>query len=264
MVTQHDAGVDGSKVGLVPGMRYTVRKLFQCMLVVSANDAADALAQANGGTAQTLRDMNATARYLQADDTVAKTPSGLDGNGESSSAYDLALIARAGLQLPAFRKYIGTVRSTVPAPHHKHFQIFTHNYLLTSYRGAIGVKNGYTVAAQGTYIGAATRGGQTILVTLMHANPDFWPMARALLNWGFQATGKVTPVGTLVGPRQPPTHHAPAAQPAVQLVGHHSGFGLSPVTFATTGVAFVAVGAVVTRRRQVRRRRRLRYRLPPR
>ena len=202
-VSFRDASVDGSRVGLVPSMRYSVAKLFTCMLVVSANDAADTLADANGGIHRTVNQMNAKARKLQAFDTFAKTPSGLDGPGESSSAYDLALIAQAGLKLPAFRRYIGTVRARVPAPHHKHFQIYTHNELLTTYRGDIGVKNGYTVAAQGTYVGAATRGGQTIVITLMHAYPNFWPMARPLLNWGFKATGKVQPVGTLVQPLPP-------------------------------------------------------------
>ena len=102
--------------------------------------------------------------------------------------------------------YVGTVSSTVPAPHHKHFQIYTHNRLLTTYRGDIGVKNGYTVAANATYVGAATRNGHTILITLMHAQPYFWDEARSLLDWGFRARGKVDPVGTLVDPQQPTAH----------------------------------------------------------
>src|SRR5205814_1631963 len=105
------------------------------------------------------------------------------------SAYDLALIARAGLQMPDFCHYIGIVRSHVPAPHHRRFEIYTHNRLLTTYRGMIGVKNGYTVDAAATYVGAATRNGHTIIVTLMHARPDFWDEARKLLDWGFAADG---------------------------------------------------------------------------
>ena len=199
-VSYRDAVVEGSKVGLVPGHEYSVRTLFTSLLVVSGNDAAGALAEAAGGMRHTVRLMNTEAQRLQALDTVARTPSGLDAPGESTSAYDLALIARAGLALPDFRDYVGTVRSRVPAPHHKHFQIYTHNRLLTSYKGAIGVKNGYTVAAQATYVGAATRGGHTMIVTLLHAQPYFWNEARALLNWGFAARGQVTPVGSLVAP----------------------------------------------------------------
>jgi D-alanyl-D-alanine carboxypeptidase (penicillin-binding protein 5/6) len=268
--TNRDASVDGSRVGLVPGMSYTIAKLFTCMLVVSANDAADALAEANGGIGHTVAEMNAEAHRLQADDTFARTPSGLDGPGESSSAYDLALIARAALALPDFRHYVGTVRSTVPAPHHKHFAIFTHNYLLTTYRGDIGVKNGYTDAARGTYIGAATRGGHTILITLMHANPDFWPMAKDLLNWGFKAEGKVDPVGQLVTPgtAKPKTVLAAARQDPPQR--HHHAAQSSAVGSAQTAlivvVAAVVIGLVVFAI-LVRRRRPPRYRsklkLPP-
>lgn len=261
--TYRDAIVDGSKVGLVPGMSYSVRKLLTAMLVVSGNDAADALAGANGGIGKTVRNMNEEATHLQAYDTFARTPSGLDGPGESTSAYDLALIARAGLQMPDFRKYVGTVKSTVPAPHHKHFQIYTHNRLLTSYRGAIGVKNGYTVAASATYVGAATRHGHTIVVTLLHANPYFWPEAKSLLNWGFAAEGKVDPVGTLVAPQQAATvvAKAPAAKSSktTLVLSAHRG-GAVPVWQIVLLAASAAVAAVVTARRL---RRPARLSLPP-
>ena len=140
-------------------MRYTVDTLFTSMLVVSANDAAGALAEAAGGARKTVDLMNATARHLQAYDTHAHTPSGLDATGESTSAYDLALIGRAALRMPAFEHYVQIVTSKVPAPHHKRFQIYTHDQLLTSYRGMIGGKNGYTVAASATFVGAASAVG---------------------------------------------------------------------------------------------------------
>ncbi|HVB26530.1 MAG TPA: D-alanyl-D-alanine carboxypeptidase, partial [Mycobacteriales bacterium] len=262
-----DVSVDGSKVGLVDTMGYTVRLLFTTLLVVSGNDAANTLADAAGGIRKTLALMNQKARELQADDTVALTPSGLDAPGESSSAYDLALIARAGLAMPAFRHYIAIISSTVPAPGKKHFQIYTHNWLLTDYPGAIGVKNGYTVAAQGTYIGAATRGGRTLLVTMMHANPLLFPEARALLDWGFAADGRVQPAGVLVDPlgSGAPANTQPGAA-AAPLRADRAASGRRPAT--STGLALpggvlaasTAVVTVVTRRR--RRRYRSRLRLP--
>lgn len=267
------ASVDGSRVGLVPSMKYSVATLFKCMLVVSANDAADALAQANGGIRRTVDQMNAKAHQLQAFDTFARTPSGLDGPGESTSAYDLALIAQAGLANRHFRHYIGTIRSRVPAPHHKHFEIYTHNELLTTYRGDIGIKNGYTAAAQGTYVGAATRGGQTIVITLMHAYPNFWPMARALLNWGFKANGKVQPVGTLVPPL--PAHSTEvaarnAAAHNVLITGnqpahkHRSRLPWFLAEVVAAGLIAMALAMAIAHRRRVRRRRyRPRLRLPP-
>jgi len=253
-------------------MKYTVSKLFACMLVVSANDAADALAEANGGLRKTVDQMNQKAQELQAFDTVARTPSGLDGPGETTSAYDLALLAQAGLKLPAFRRYIGIVRSRVPAPHGKHFEIYTHNELLTTYRGDIGGKNGYTVAAQGTYVGAARRHGQTIVVTLMHAYPNFWPMAQSLLNWGFKANGKVEPVGTLAQPLPAvlaSSSSVPVPPPAVSKSaaadsGGRKALSRLDIEVATGGVVGLAIVVLINRRRRMRRRSyRPRLRLPP-
>jgi D-alanyl-D-alanine carboxypeptidase (penicillin-binding protein 5/6) len=259
--TNADVDVDGSKVGLVPGTGYTVAQLFTAMLVVSGNDAANALAHAAGGTPATLALMNAEAHRLQADDTVARTPSGLDAPGETTSAYDLALIARAALQLPDFRKYVGTVRSFMPAPGHKHFEIYTHNRLLTTYPGTIGVKNGYTITAGATYVGAATRGGHTLLVSLMRTDPRFWHDAEKLLDWGFKADGHVTPVGRLVDPLPDHPEHrvTPTVARAVPVASRQE-HRLSPVTLSLAGLsASITVFVTARRRRRVRRR----LRLPP-
>ena len=260
----NDVAVDGSKVGLVTGFPYTVDTLFTAMLVVSGNDAADALAEAAGGIPATVRLMNAEAKHLQALDTVARTPSGLDAPGETSSAYDLALIAREGLSMPQFRHYISVVRATVPAPRRQHFEIYTHNRLLTTYRGDIGVKNGYTVAAGGTYVGAATRGGHTIIVTLMHANPDFWGQARQLLDWGFAAEGKVVPVGTLVAPVDPaarPVVEKVQARPVVATDRREPPASGGVASWEIALLAVSASTAVMVTLRRLRRRPRLR--LPP-
>ena len=116
-------------------------------------------------------------------------------------AVSLALFGRAGLRLPDFRRYVATKNSTVPGLNGKQIAISTHDKLLFNYPGAIGIKNGYTVAAKATYIGAATRDGHTVLVTVMHAEPRIWPEVAALLDWGFAAErAGVTPVGQLAEP----------------------------------------------------------------
>lgn len=199
--TQEDLNVDGSKVGLVRENAYPIGTLFTAMLVVSANDAADTLATANGGIAVTAEQMNAEARRLGATGTTAVNPSGLDAPGQRSTPYDLALFGRAGLALPDFRRYIATRHSTVPGVNGKKIDIQSHDKLLFNYPGAIGIKNGYTVAAKATYIGAATRDGHTLLVTVMHAQPRIWPEVAALLDWGFAAEqAGVQPVGQLASP----------------------------------------------------------------
>ena len=98
-------------VGLVAGRAYKISDLFTALLTISANDAAIALTQATGSFGEGMSAINAEARHLQADDTVAVDPNGLDAPGQHTSAYDLALIARQALKLPAFLKYDQTMRA---------------------------------------------------------------------------------------------------------------------------------------------------------
>ncbi|MDA0641905.1 MULTISPECIES: D-alanyl-D-alanine carboxypeptidase family protein [Nonomuraea] len=203
---------EGSAVGLQTRPIYTVDDLFKALMMSSGNDAAMALAEANGGLDKTMRDMNDEAKRLQANDTVAKTPSGLDKPGQSSSAYDLALIARSGLSDKDFRRYVSTKTAKFPAPK-KWYEISNHNKLLWRYKGMIGVKNGWTTKAQSTFVGAATRDGHTIIVSIMKHEGYFWEEVADLLDWGFAARGKVTPVGRLVDPLpdEPAQQAAPVA-----------------------------------------------------
>ena len=92
-----DANAEGSRVGVVPEATYTVHQLFQGMFLMSGNDAASALANAAGGHRETVARMSALAKSLGALDTTVRNPSGLDAPGQFSSAYDLALLGRAGL-----------------------------------------------------------------------------------------------------------------------------------------------------------------------
>ena len=123
---------------------------------------------------------------------MARDPAGLDRPGQSSSAYDLALFGRAALQLPAFVTYV-TTKPRVPRRQRARTAgrggrsiINNHNRLLYNYPGTIGVKNGYTVAARQTFIGAASRGGHTYLVHRdgRHQRQLARPKA-ALLDWAF-------------------------------------------------------------------------------
>lgn len=198
-----DAAVDGSKVGIVPGSTYTVQQLFLGMMLSSGNDAANALANAAGGVPATVALMQQQATSLGALDTTVRDPSGLDAPGQRSSAYDLALITRAAMARPAFRALVATKTAEFPGKivdgkRGKGFQIQNHNELLSHYKGAVGVKTGYTEKAKWTYIGAARRGDHTYVVTEMGLSQPGWVPTTRLLNWAFRYGGKVTPVGTLV------------------------------------------------------------------
>jgi D-alanyl-D-alanine carboxypeptidase (penicillin-binding protein 5/6) len=213
--TKKAAFTYGSRVGLKVGKVYTLDELWYAVFLPSANDAAIAVAQANGGVGETIEQMNAIAATLQARDTVAKTPNGLDAPGQTSSAYDLALIAREGMKRTDFAHYAGRSRADFPNQRGKgRHPIYTTNRLLRhGYDGMTGVKTGFTSRAGRTYVGSATRNGRTLIVALMGIHEASETAARKLLDWGFANATQVTPVGQLVAPLAPgesqPTASAP-------------------------------------------------------
>jgi len=88
---------------------------------------------------------------------VAVTPNGLDAPGQHTSAYDLALFARQGLQMPAFLKYDQTTSGQFRISKKKSVGLWNQNTLLATYPGALGGKIGWTSAAGATYVGIARR-----------------------------------------------------------------------------------------------------------
>jgi D-alanyl-D-alanine carboxypeptidase (penicillin-binding protein 5/6) len=219
VVASQDAqDAEGTRVGILAGNRYPVSSLFDAMLMFSANDAVYALADAAGGYDRTVALMNATAAEIGAHDTVTVDPSGLDDGAQRSSAYDLALIGREAMRLPAFRAAIAKRDVVFPGgtDHNgkvwKPFHVYNINDLLVHYPGAIGIKPGRTDRAQHTFIGAATRRGRTLLVAQMGSITGSWRPTAALLDWGFANADRVTPVGRLVDPGEAP---APSPAPTV-------------------------------------------------
>lgn len=199
-----DAMVEGTAAGLRPGRFYSHDDLFHALFLPSANDAANALARANGGLDETVEQMNETARELGATDTVAANPSGLEpDNGEPqfSSAYDLCLIARAGMRRADFADYVKRQYYEFPSGK-SHYTIQNTNRLLGNYRGMLGVKTGYTSKALNTHVAAAERKGVRILVAALGMPSDPTTKMRTLLNWGFAHRDSVEPVGHLVTPEE--------------------------------------------------------------
>ena len=200
-----------SAVGLLVGGRYPISTLWLGLLLNSGNDAANALARLAGGggpdgPAKTVAEMNALARRLGAFQTHAVTPSGLDGKGQFTSAYDLALIARVCFASADFRRYSLTRTAQMPAqPALKAagFQFQNENRLIFEYPGALGGKTGFTKIARHSYLGAADRNGRRLVVTLLGAEARplrSWQQGAALLDWGFSLPRNAE-VGRLVEPR---------------------------------------------------------------
>jgi D-alanyl-D-alanine carboxypeptidase (penicillin-binding protein 5/6) len=198
--TKKEPATIGNKVGIYPGRKYKIEDIWYGLMLHSGNDAGVALANASGGIKKTAALMKAKAESIQAFDTTPKSPHGLDTPGQLSSAYDLALIARAAMERSDFRKIVKTKRYTFPksGPKNVNRKIHNLNKLLFNYPGTLGVKTGWTTKGQNTYIGVVKRDGHTILITFMHLSYGRDALAKALFKWGFKAIDVVEPVGKLV------------------------------------------------------------------
>ncbi|WP_243769155.1 D-alanyl-D-alanine carboxypeptidase family protein [Streptomyces cyanogenus] len=264
-----DVPAGSSLVGIKPGITYTVEQLWQGVFLRSGNDAVHVLSHMNGGIAKTVAEMQAKAQDLQALDTRVVSPDGFDHKGQLSSAYDLTLFARHGLKDADFRGYCGTRTADFPAGGKKTFQIQNTDRLLTgawglkTYDGLIGVKNGYTSHAGNTFTGAATRGGRTLLVTVMHPDSGgnaVYEHTAALLDWGFTHGRSAQPVGMLVEPLSEggasasPAPSRKTVQAAAGAPGAASGSASAwQVTEGAAGaLALLGLGAWIVRRRRTR------------
>nr|WP_141312441.1 DUF5136 domain-containing protein [Streptomyces spinoverrucosus] len=273
-------GSGSSMVGIKENETYTVHDLWLGVFLRSGNDAVHVLSAMNKGVKNTVQEMNQHAEELQALDTHVVTPDGYDAPGQVSSAYDLTLIARSGLQKKDFREYSSTVTAKFPGETAKNkkgksvrksFEIQNTNRLLTGdydisqYPGIAGVKNGNTTNAGSTFTGVAERGGKVLLVTVMNPEKDehneVYKETARLFDWGFKAAGKVEPVGELVPPKG-----AADAQPGATASGQANDAGsgeagggagtggdsAKPVASATTesgssgiGIAFAITGGLL-------------------
>ncbi|WP_228181705.1 D-alanyl-D-alanine carboxypeptidase family protein [Streptomyces anulatus] len=209
-------GEGSSLVGIKEDHTYTVHDLWLGVFLRSGNDAVHVLSEMYGGIPKTVAAMQKHAEELQALDTRVVSPDGYDAPRQVSSAYDLTLIARSGLQKKDFREYAATASADFPGEEKKgkkrdSFEIQNTNRLITGdigvdpYQGIAGVKNGYTTHAGNTFTGVAERNGKVLLVTVMNPSAEeshaVYKEAANLLDWGFAASGKVTPVGELVPPK---------------------------------------------------------------
>jgi D-alanyl-D-alanine carboxypeptidase (penicillin-binding protein 5/6) len=208
--TAEDANAEGTRVGVDVGGRYTVNDLLHGLLMHSGNDAAHALAMQVGGMDTALQKINDLAGKLGGRDTRAATPSGLDGPGMSTSAYDIGLFYRFAWRNPTFASIVATQKYTFPGhpakpgepSDHPPYDLENDNKLLYNYPGALGGKTGYTDDAGQTFVGAADHDGRRLVAILLHGTrvPDApWEQAAHLLDYGF-ATPPGTKVGTLIEP----------------------------------------------------------------
>ncbi|MFE9255136.1 D-alanyl-D-alanine carboxypeptidase family protein [Streptomyces sp. NPDC006879] len=259
-------GPGSSLVGVKENLSYSVHDLWLGVFLRSGNDAVHVLAAMNGGVPKTVQDMQEHADELQALDTHVVSPDGYDAPGQVSSAYDLTLFARSGMQKKDFREYAATATAKFPGAEldgklRDSFEIQNTNRLMTGaygvtpYKGIAGVKNGTTSLAGSTFTGIAQRGDRVLLVTVMNPSTgggnQVYEETAALFDWGFAAAGKVTPVGELVPPKSADStsHGAPARthtdkKPGTAGAAAQASGGLG-TALAVVGGVLVVLGAGV-------------------
>ncbi len=200
--TAEDAAAEGTKVGIGEGGHYSIGDILHGLLMHSGNDAAHALAMQLGGMDATVAKINDLASKLGGRDTRVATPSGLDGPGMSTSAYDIGLFYRYAWQNPTFAEIVATRSFDFPGRGDAGYPVENDNQLLYNYPGAMGGKTGYTDDAGQTFVGAANHDGRRLVAVLMHGTRQPiapWEQAAHLLDYGF-ATAPGTKVGTLIEP----------------------------------------------------------------
>jgi D-alanyl-D-alanine carboxypeptidase len=176
---------DSTLMGIKLGETYTLEDLLYGLMLPSGNDAALAIANAIGGSEEhfvTL--MNAEVANLGLGDSHFVNPHGLDADEHYSSAYDLAMAARYGMQrYPEFRQVVGTQTWEVHGT--RSFTVENLNRFLGTYPGADGVKIGFTDNAGRTIVASATRKGHQLFVAVMKVG-DWVSNTAPLFDWAYQ------------------------------------------------------------------------------
>jgi serine-type D-Ala-D-Ala carboxypeptidase (penicillin-binding protein 5/6) len=256
------------KINVKAGQVWSRDDLLHSMLLVSANDAAVALAERIGGSLDGYARIAAsTAQRLGLEhDPVLHDPAGLDdefshAGGSWMSARDLAVVARAALAEPDVARIASTPGYDFTGgdglPHH----LTNHNRFLREYPGAIGLKTGTTEAAGRCFVAAATRDGRTMIAVMFEA-PNIYAFATHLLDHGFATPvasqaglahlPDVVPRASIAAPaRRPSQPHEPVARltPATADDGDTVDWNSPPVAAAVFIAGVVPLAVLVRRRR---------------
>ncbi len=186
-VSEEAADQPGSSMYLKANDVYTLEDLLYGLMLNSGNDAAWAIAEHIGGTAEAFFEMmNRRARSIGAINTQFRNPHGLTDPNHYTTAFDLALIARTCLRHPFFRHLVATKeKDIIDAEGRVRAQLGNTNRLLWLYLGADGVKTGTTESAGQCLVSSATRNDMRLLCVVL-ASHDRWADSAALLDYGFE------------------------------------------------------------------------------
>jgi serine-type D-Ala-D-Ala carboxypeptidase (penicillin-binding protein 5/6) len=210
-VSRNAAHTQGSATGLLPrGRKVPLEALLQALILISANDAAVALAEHDGGSVpRFIKEMNAQARAMGLTCTHFTTPNGLRDRGNHSCPRDLATLARADL---ANKRIAGIAQTRYAKPRFpikgKRLYLTNNHYFLQHGLNGVpgaqvtGLKTGFTDAAGSCYVTTARLGSHHLGLVLLHS-PSPLTQVPALLRAGFEEVGAIAPAAP-VPPVSPP------------------------------------------------------------
>ncbi len=205
LISRKAAAEQPSKLGLKSGSRIAFRYLIRGAAVKSANDAATAIAETiSGSEAAFARRMNRTAKALGMTRTTFKNAHGLTESGHLSTARDMTILGRHLLfDYPQYYNLFS--RQTTHAGIKQVSN--TNRRLLQNYRGADGIKTGYTRAAGFNLVASAERGSERVIATMFGGSSSAARNARVaeLLDMGF----KRSPTRVAVRKPRLPAYSAP-------------------------------------------------------
>lgn len=163
--------------GLEPGEEITLKDLLYCVMLESANEGCNVVAEyISGSVEEFVNLMNERATELGCTGTHFANPHGLHDEDHYSTAYDLMLITREAWKNPTFREIVSTPTYTLPATNkHEEHKITTTNELMLNtpgsyyYSKAAGIKTGFTSPAGRCLISTADNGTLSLLGIILHA-----------------------------------------------------------------------------------------------
>jgi serine-type D-Ala-D-Ala carboxypeptidase (penicillin-binding protein 5/6) len=200
-ISRKAAHVSGSATGELPrGKKVPLQALLQALIMISANDAAVALAEHDSGSVtRFVKEMNAQATALGLTCTHYSTPNGLRDRNNYSCPADLAALARADLANPRIAAIARTRYAKPRFPiKGKHLYLSNNHYFLMHGLPGLpqaqvtGLKTGFTDPAGRCYVTTARLGGRTLGVVLLHS-PNPITQVPALLHAGFTQLGLAPP-----------------------------------------------------------------------
>ena len=193
-ITPQAAQIGEDSMGLTTGEKLTLDQLLYGLFLHSGNDAAEAIAAGSKfGRDTFVYQMNKKAEDLGLLDTHFTNPTGLEGDGRQySTAFDLLVFTRYGLQNPEFAQVAATINQNIPATAtHKSYDLFNETNLLTTYPGVKGVKTGFTNEAGFCLVTYLDYGGHKIIGIILNSENRRQDM-KDILDFSLKALG-VTP-----------------------------------------------------------------------